>query len=107
MQEPTAYQCNANEQVSDVEGNPAFASWYPATVGNVSKAIVVLHDDGSFVAFVWSDWDFPYSCGGCGPVEIHHRDPRQFIDFGQAVANKQLDSKLLMAGCEIGWMPDV
>jgi hypothetical protein len=68
--------------------------------GYVGRCVVLLggsvdqngNPGGCFDAFVWHDGDFPF--GDYAPIELHHCDPEQFIQFGQAVLNAQRVQKL-------------
>ena len=99
--EPTSEQCNNNEKVFESELDIGYAIWYPQMGGYIAKAIVLLDKNwtdrgdgcrigGCFDMFIWHDSDFPFH-NDENPVEIHHCDPEQFIDFGKKV--KELNDK--------------
>ena len=94
--EPTNEQCSSNSVVCEDDTKIGYAIWYPQMGGYVGRAVVVLDkewsDNGSsrsggcFDVLVWHDGDFPFSNGLTPPIELHHCDPEQFIEFGRAVA---------------------
>lgn len=89
--EPTSEQCNRKAEVAPVQGERAFACWYPQMGGYSSKAIIVPQDqrdeDGEacFTAYVWHDGEFPFSDDDRSPRVLHHCAPSQFVRFGEDV----------------------
>ena len=101
VKEPTAEQCSAREKVYEDESLVGYAIWYPQMGGYVGKAVALLDKEwseradgarmgGCFDVLVWHDGSFPfsdeYSDRPVQPARLHHCDPDQFIEFGQAVA---------------------
>lgn len=94
---PTSEQCSQNAKVWEDEGHIGYAIWYPQMGGYVGKAIAVVDKQwtenersrtgGCIDVYVWHDGEFPF--GGEGertrPVELHHCDPEQFVEFGQTL----------------------
>lgn len=92
--EPTGEQCSARALVFEDEQHVGYAIWYPQMGGYAGKAVALLHkqwveygngsrEGGCIDVYVWHDGRFPFS--DASPVELHHCDPEQFIDFGQAL----------------------
>ena len=81
--EPTVEQCAINERIEHGE-RTYYAAWYPQMGGYVGKCLIEFEGGPScFGVYVWHDGDFPFGEGA--PVELHHCDPEQFIDFGEEV----------------------
>jgi hypothetical protein len=62
------------------------ACWYPQMGGYSGKAVAVSDDTGCVDLYVWHDGEFPFTGdddGPAPPVEVHHCDPEQFIQFGR------------------------
>jgi hypothetical protein len=79
--EPTAQECTEHAQVG-----PGVAAWYPQMGGYVAKALAVPADDSRCLdVYVWHDGDFPFGDGE-NPVELHHCNGKQFIEFGMFLA---------------------
>jgi hypothetical protein len=98
--EPTADECSSRALIHEDEAAWYYALWYPQMGGYVGKAVaeiakqrVEMNDGwvtcgGCVDVLVWHDGEFPFSGTqepGVRPVRIHHCDPDQFIDFGQAL----------------------
>lgn len=83
--EPAGDECTAGAPYEH-EGRRGFATWYPQMGGYTGKCVVLFDAGGCFDVFVWHDGEFPF--GGRSPVEIHHCDPEQFIQFGEIVRAK-------------------
>lgn len=87
---PTTDQCSSH---TPVDGG--FACWYPQMGGYVGKAIVYPLPSGCFDVLIWHDGEFPFDplnedgdiSDSRGPIELHHCDPQQFVDFGNWVAS--------------------
>ena len=93
--EPTTDQCTNKELVFEDEHRRGFAVWYPQMGGYAGKAVALLDkrwtifshgavQGGCIDVLVWHDGEFPFD--GDSPRELHHCDPQQFIDFGEALA---------------------
>lgn len=92
--EPTPEQCSALEQVYDGDGKVGYAIFYPQMGGYVGKAIAILDKKwtdngrvrvgGCIDILIWHDGEFPF--GDKPPIELHHCDPEQFIEFGESLA---------------------
>lgn len=93
LEQPTWQQCNENQRVFENENNVGYAIWYPQMGGYVGKAVVVMgrEPDSCVDVFVWHDGEFPFGDGD--PVEIHHCDPNQFIEFGTTLLRLQQPSQ--------------
>jgi hypothetical protein len=90
VRQPTDEECSANAEV--LHGRKVgYACWYPQTGGYAGKALAVPDDDGHVDVYVWHDGQFPFDghCQNCRdgrqPVEIHHCDGGQFIQFGEFI----------------------
>ena len=93
MKEPTGDQCTKKEKVFEDEDRVGYAVWYPQMGGYVGKTVALfdkhwkessggVRHGGCIDVFVWHDGDWPF--GGENPREIHHCEPEQFIEFGEA-----------------------
>lgn len=97
MKEPTCEQCDAREKVYEDDRHVGFAMWYPQMGGYAGKSVVLLDKEwleisnsarigGCFEVLVWHDGEFPFGSGiSKFPTRLHHCNPEQFIEFGQAV----------------------
>lgn len=82
--EPTGEQCNTNATMPD----GTTAAWYPQMGGYVGKAVARHDGHGCADVWVWHDGEFPFSGDDesrplRSPVELHHCDGDQFVQFGQ------------------------
>jgi len=92
---PTSTECSEHSAVYETENAIGYAIWYPQMGGYVGKAVAVMdkgwqsfpngsQQGGCIDVYVWHDGEFPFEEGS--PRVIHHCDPRQFIEFGQKLA---------------------
>lgn len=91
---PTTDQCETNAKVYEDQTQVGYAIWYPQMGGYVGRAVALMDKGwyerakggtvgGCFDILVWHDGEFPF--GGDRPVELHHCDPEQFIEFGETI----------------------
>lgn len=90
IHEPTFEQIKNHEIVYRDHDEVGYACWYPQMGGYVGKCVIVLGPSGCFSAYVWHDGEFPFE--GSSPVNLHHCDPQQFIEFGELVKQKQQEN---------------
>lgn len=92
MKQPTGEDCCANAKVLETQTVVGYACWYPQMGGYCGKAVAVFDkhwteyksgavEGGCIDVYVWHDGEFPFGEGE--PVELHHCNPQQFIDFGE------------------------
>lgn len=88
--EPTSEQCEKRVVLFDRDGQIAWATFrYPQMGGYCSKAIIIANkgdENSCFDIYIWHDSEFPFG-DGQKPVEIHHCDAEQFVEFGKEVMN--------------------
>lgn len=93
MIEPTPTQVATNERVVLKDGQVAVAAWYPQMGGYCGRCWIVFYPgdekpgEHCFDVFVWHDGEFPF--GDHAPVELHHCNPAQFIQFGELARDVQ------------------
>jgi len=100
LNQPSGKQCDKREKVFETEYEIGYAMWYPQMGGYCGKCIVIFDKKwvkkvdygigGCIDVYIWHDGDFPFHEGE-NPVELHHCDPQQFIDFGRDV--KKINDK--------------
>ncbi|MET8985866.1 hypothetical protein ABZW49_10495 [Nonomuraea wenchangensis] len=82
MREPTHEECTANARVALDDGTEGIACWYPQMGGYTAHALIV-PDAGCADVYVWHDGDFPFGGDERPPVELHHCNGTQFVEFGK------------------------
>lgn len=78
---PPSDDCK-NRIRSTWHGLPTLACFYPQMGGYHGKCVVVPAGD-CFDVYIWHDGDFPF--GDSEPAVLHHCNPEQFVDFGNAI----------------------
>lgn len=84
MREPTHDECTAHARIALDDGKTGVACWYPQMGGYTAHAVIVL-DAGCVDVYVWHDGLFPFRGDEQSPVELHHCDGGQFVQFGMLI----------------------
>lgn len=89
MKRPTYDEAHEHAPVQLDDGRTGFAGWYPQ-MGGYSGLCVAVQDGGCWDVHVWHDGEFPFGDDDTDrwgeprkPVEMHHCDPGQFVQFGK------------------------
>jgi hypothetical protein len=84
VREPTHDECKAHARIALDDGKTGVACWYPQMGGYTAHAVIVL-DAGCVDVYVWHDGLFPFRGDEQSPVELHHCDGGQFVQFGMLI----------------------